>query len=523
MTTVAPSTATRRLATPAFIHAERCWPQVDKLSPCEAACPLHMDVPNYIMAIAQGNTARALAIMRESNPLPSICGRVCHHPCEEECNRKLVDDPVAIEWLKRYAADWGNSEKPSPIKKKARRERVAIVGSGPAGLTAAHDLIRKGYGVTIFEAAATPGGILSSAIPDFILPLEAVQADIGYIEALGVRLHTNVRIGKDISLAGLRNQGFKAILLATGAQKSAELPIPGTNLAGIFYALPFLKAVKRDEQPPLSGTVWVIGGGAVAMDVARTALRLGAKEVHAACLESREDMPAYRWEIEAAEREGVKVHPSLAPQEFVSRSGRRVNGINFKRVTSTYLDSDGRIHWTLMAGPGSDFAVDTDYIVIAIGQATDMSGLQDESLEISKTGQVAVDRNTGQTNVRGIFAAGDVSGTGRTVTESMAAGRRAAISIDQYLSGKPIAALNGTKETIRIKAEDVPSYFPRRERWDMPRLLPKEATRTFKEVDLGYARWQAVEEARRCLNCRMCANCIFERGQLCFETADRLL
>jgi NADPH-dependent glutamate synthase beta subunit-like oxidoreductase len=481
-----------------------------------------MDVPNYIMAIAQGNITQALAIMRESNPLPSICGRVCHHPCEEECNRKLVDDPVAIEWLKRYAADWGDSEKPSPIKKKARRERVAIVGSGPAGLTAAHDLIKKGYGVTIFEAA-TPGGILSSAIPSFILPLEAVQADIDYIQALGVRLHTNVRIGKDISLAGLRNQGFKAILLATGAQKSAELRVPGANLAGIFYALPFLKAAKREEQPPLSGTVWVIGGGAVAMDVARTALRLGAKEVHAACLESREDMPSYKWEIEAAEKEGVKVHPSLAPQEFVSKNGRKVNGINFKRVTSTYLDSDGRIHWTLMAGPGSDFVVDTDYIVIAIGQATDMSGLQDESLEISKTGQVAVDRNTGQTNVRGIFAAGDVSGTGRTVTESMAAGRRAAISIDQYLSGKPIVALNGTKETIRIKVEDVPSYFPRRERWDMPRLLPKEATRTFKEVDLGYAQWQAVEEARRCLNCRMCANCIFERGQLCFETADRLL
>ena len=522
MATAAPSTATRKVAMPAFIHAERCWPQVDKLSPCEAICPLHMDVPNYIMAIAQGDMTQALAIMRESNPLPSICGRVCHHPCEEECNRKLVDGPVAIEWLKRYAADWGDSEKPSPVK-KTRRERVAIVGSGPAGLTAAYDLTKKGYGVTIFEAAATPGGILSSAIPDFILPLEAVQADIDYIQALGIRLHTNVRVGRDISLAGLRNQGFKAILLATGAQKSTELRLPGANLTGIFHALPFLKAAKQGEQPPLGGTVWVIGGGAVAMDVARTALRLGAKEVHAACLESREDMPAYKWEIEAAEKEGVKIHPSLAPQEFVSKSGRKVNGINFKRVTSTSLDSDGRIHWALMAGPGSDFAVDTDYIVIAIGQVPDMSGLQDESLEISKTGQVAGDRNTGQTNVRGIFAAGDVSATGRTVTESMAAGRRAAISIDQYLSGKPIVSVNDTRETIRIKAEDVPSYFPRRERWDMPRLLPKEATRTFRETDLGYARWQAVEEAQRCLNCRMCANCIFDRGQLCFETAYRLL
>ena len=529
MVTGIPSTTTsyrtywgERREIPAYIHVERCWPEIGKLSPCEAACPLHMDIPNYVIAISQGNIKEALSIIRESNPLPSVCGRVCHHPCEEECNRKVVDSPVAIEWLKRYAADWGNSEKPSPLP-RTREERVAIVGSGPAGLTAALDLVKKGYATTIFEASSIPGGILSSAIPDFILPLEAILADIDYIKGLGVRIHTNVRIGKDLSLAGLRQQGYKAILIAIGTQKSAGLTIPGSDLPGILAALPFLQQAKIGAPTSLRGKVWVIGGGAVATDVARTALRLGADEVHLACLESRQDMPAFKWEIESAEREGVRLHPSLAPQEFVAKGGSKVGGINFNRVTSTYLDSDGRIHWTLMEGPGSDYAVDADAVIVAIGQAPDMSGILAKSLDTSKAGGLAVDERTLETNAPGIFAAGDISATGGTVTESMAAGRRAATSIDQYLSGIPIAEVKDTREILTIEPEQVPGYFIRKERWEMPRLLPREAIRAFREVDLGYTDWQAAEEAKRCLNCRMCANCIFERGQLCFETASRLL
>jgi len=507
---------------PAYIHVERCWPEVGKLSPCEAACPLQMDIPNYIIAIAQGNPQQALAIIRESNPLPSICGRVCHHPCEEECNRKVVDSAVAIEWLKRYAADRGNSDKPSPVP-RTREERVAIVGSGPAGLTVAHDLVKKGYGVTVFEASSVPGGILSSAIPEFILSSKAIQDDIDYIRGLGVRIHTNVHVGKDLSLASLWQQGYKAILIAIGTQKSGELPIPGADLPGVSSALPLLKDVKRGNLLPLSGKVWVIGGGAVAMDCARTALRLGANEVHTACLESRQDMPAYTWEIESAEREGVRVHPSLAPQEFVSKDGSRVGGINFKRVKSTYLDSEGRIHWTLMEGPGTDLAVDADAVIIAIGQAPDMSGMLNESLNISSRGGLQVNERTLETNVPGIFAAGDISATGGTVTESMAAGRRAATSIDQYLSGIPIREVRETQEIISIEPEQVPAFFIRKERWEMPRLASKQALRAFREVDVGYTDWQAIEEAKRCLNCRMCANCIFERDQICFETANRLL
>ena len=272
-----------RREVPAFIHVERCWPEVDKYSPCEAACPLNMDIPNYIMAIAQGDAKKAISIIRESNPLPSVCGRVCHHPCEEECNRKVVDSAVAIEWLKQFAADNGNSRKPRPVKRK-KEERVAIVGSGPAGLTAAYDLVRKGYGVAVFEAASAPGGILSSAIPDFILAPEAVQADINYICGLGVRIHTDVSIGKDVSLEALGRQGFKAILIAVGAQRSTALGIPGSDLTGVDTALPFLKDSKAGSIEVMRGKVWVIGGGGVALDVARTALRLGAEEVHVACL-----------------------------------------------------------------------------------------------------------------------------------------------------------------------------------------------------------------------------------------------
>lgn len=507
---------------PAYIHVERCWPEVDKYSPCEAACPLHMDVPNYIMAIAQGNMTKALSIIRETNPLPSICGRVCHHPCEQDCNRKVIDSAIAIEWLKQYAADWGDDAIPSVVP-RTKAERVAIVGSGPAGLTAAHDLIRKGYGVTIFEAAAIPGGILSSAIPDFILPLEAVLTDIDYIRQLGVRILTNVRVGQDVGLAGLQQQGYKAILVAIGSQRSIELRVPGADLAGITSALPFLRAAKLGQAPPLQGKVWVIGGGAVAMDVARTAIRLGAEEVHTACLESRQVMPAFAWEIESAEKEGVRVHPSLAPQQFTSKDGSRVGGINFKRVTSTRVDSEGRIQWTLMEGPASDYATDADTVIIAIGQGPDMSGMLDESLDISKTGGLLANQPTLQTNLPGIFAAGDISATGATVTDAMAAGRRAATSIDQYLNGVPIQAAKDTRAIITIEPEQIPDFFVRKERWEMPKLLPKEATKVFREVDLGYRKWQAIEEARRCLNCRMCANCVFEHDQLCFETGSRLL
>jgi NADPH-dependent glutamate synthase beta subunit-like oxidoreductase len=511
----------------AQIHRGKCWPSVDKISPCEEACPLHTDVPSYVIAITQGKFKEALAVIKQTNPFPSICGRVCHHPCEEECNRALVDRPVAIQWLKRVVADYeldGDVEKPAPVE-RTKREKIAIIGSGPAGLTAAYDLVRQGYGVAVYEASPVAGGMLATGIPDFILPKEIVQAEINYIKDLGVEIKTNTAISRDLTLDDLPKQGFKAMLLATGAQKSAELPIPGTDLENVVYALPLLQQVKLGDKVVLRGKVAVIGGGNVAMDAARVAVRLGAKEVHVACLELRRGMPAFAWEIEAAERDGVKIHPALAPQRFRARDGKRVAVIDFRRVASTQPDSEGRITWTLMEGPGTEYAMDVDAVIVAIGQIPDLSYADGAGLNISARRSFVVAPDTLATNVPGIFAAGDAVRMPGTVVESIAAGHEAATSIHRYLQGQDLREGRApiAKEVLKIKPEMIPGFLIRKDRWEMASLVPQDAVRCFREVKLGYTQWQGIEEAKRCLNCRMCANCVFERGQICFETATRLL
>jgi NADPH-dependent glutamate synthase beta subunit-like oxidoreductase len=526
MTTVAHMKSPAKLSQ---IHGEKCWPLVDKISPCEKACPLVADVPSYVIAISQRKFDDALSVIRNTNPFPSICGRVCHQPCEIECNRALIDEPIAIKWLKRAAADYGRGKQVTP--KKSRRTgkgKVAIVGSGPAGLTAAYDLVRKGYGVTVYEASPIAGGWLTNGIPDFILPRKIAQADIQYIKDSGVDIKTNIKIGKDLTLNDLKERGYNAILLATGAQKSAQLNIPGSNLKNILSALDILKKAKMGAALSFRGKVLVIGGGAVAMDVARTALRLGAQEVHAACLESRADMPAWKWEIEAAENEGVIIHTSLAPQRFNgidSDDGIKGITVDFKRVASTSLDPDGRISWTLAEGPGSEYSMEVDYIIIAIGQATDTSYIEGSSLNINSRGAIVVDNETLATNLPGIFAAGDAVNVRGTVTESIAVGHKAAESIDRHLRGIDLKA-NRTaedKEILKIDPKLTSPWLTKKARWGMPSLPSKDATRTFSEVHLGFTEEEAVEEAKRCLNCRMCANCIYGRGQICYETAMRLL
>ncbi|MDD5311827.1 MAG: FAD-dependent oxidoreductase [Dehalococcoidia bacterium] len=511
------------------IHGEKCWPMVDKLSPCEKACPLGTDVPSYIMAIALGKFDEALAAIRQTNPFPSVCGRVCHQPCEIECNRALIDDPIAIRWLKRAAVDYSDSKKKRTAKVKlSKKGRVAVVGSGPAGLTAAYDLVKKGYGVTVFESADTPGGWLTNGIPDFILPAGVARADIQNIIDSGVDVRTGVKIGKDLSLFSLKDRGYTAILLATGAQKSTSLNLTGSNLKNILSALDILKKARMKGEVLLHGRVLVIGGGAVAMDAARTALRLGAQEVTTACLESRRKMPAWPWEIEAAEKEGVKVLTSLAPQKFSglhNAGGARGILIDFKRVASTKTDAEGRVSWKLAEGPGSDLSLEADYVIIAIGQAADTAYAEGSPLLINKRGAFDVDPDTLETNVPGIFAAGDSVNIRGTVTESIAMGHKAAAAIEIFLKGTAPKAKNKQKEkeVIVIDPKLTSPWLARKARWGMPSLSPKDAVRTFSEAYLGFTREEAIEEARRCLNCRMCANCIYGRGQICYETAMRLL
>jgi len=502
------------------LHGEKCWPVIEKSSPCEAVCPLRTDVPSYVMAIAQGKFDEALAVIRDTNPFPSVCGRVCHHPCEEVCNRGLVDRPIAIQWLKRMVADMGLQQKPTRVP-RTHEERVAIIGSGPAGLTAAYDLVRKGYGVVVYEALPVAGGMLTAGIPEFILPRDVAMAEIDYIRGMGVDIRTDTALGVDFTMDDLWAKGFKAVLLAIGNQKAAVLKIPGSDLEGVMTALPLLKKVRLGERVKLKGKVVIIGGGNVAMDVARSALRLGAAEVHVACLEARKDMPAFSWEMEATEREKVKLHPSLAPQAFRSKDGKRVSGLDFKRVVSTRMDAEGRMSWTLMEGPGSDFSMDADTVIVAIGQLPDVP-LQGQITQTARQA-VAVNTHNLATNVQGVFAAGDAVSVGGTVTEAIAAGHRAARAIEHYLRGEELPADAPEKEVLQLNPETVPRFFIKKERWHMPDICVEDAVRTFKEVHLGYPTWEGVEEAKRCLNCRSCVNCVFERGQLCMETAQRLL
>jgi len=507
------------------IHGEKCWPTVEMVSPCEEACPIHMDIPSYVMALAQGQFQEALKVIRETNPFPSICGRVCHHPCEDACNRALIDRPVAIEWLKRFAGEYGRSNNGMPERvERTRDEWVAVIGSGPAGLTAAHDLVKKGYGVRVYEALPVAGGMLAAGIPEFVLPGKIVQQEIDYIKAMGVNIKTGIHIGRDLTVEDLWKQGHKAILLATGAWKSAELNIPGDNLKGVIQALPFLRDVKLGTRLSLKGTVAIIGGGNVAVDSARTALRLGADRVVLTCLESRDEMPAFAWEIEKAEQEGLEIMNSLAPQQFAARPGGKVGRIDFKRVAGTSRDDNGKVGWTLEEGPDTALSLEVNTVIVAIGQVPDPSFA--DKINLTASGAFVVDPDTLATNVPGVFAAGDSVKAPGTVVESIAAGHKAAVSIDRFINGQDLKAdtSDGEVEVFIIDDETpIPGFLVRKDRWDMPSLSTKDAVRSLSETMLGYTEEQVREEAKRCFNCRMCGNCIFGRGQLCFETSSRLL
>jgi heterodisulfide reductase subunit A2 len=507
------------------IHGEKCWPMVDKVSPCEEACPIHMDIPSYVIALSQGRFRDALEVVRKTNPFPSICGRVCHHPCEEACTRAMIDKPIAIEWLKRYIGqqEQNNGDKVKRVK-RTKKEKVAVIGSGPAGLTAAHDLIKKGYGVSVFEALSVAGGMMAAGIPDFNLPKNVVKFEVDYIKAMGVDIKTQMRMGKDFSLEDIWNQGYKAVLLATGAWKSAELKMPGVEAKGVMQALPFLREVKLGEKSSMKGRVVVIGGGNVAVDAARTALRIGAKSVSLVCLESWVEMPAFAWEIEKAEQEGVEIYPRLSPQRIITKTGGKVRGVELKRVATFSRDNQGRIHWTLAEGPGGDLSLEADSVIIAIGQVPDPFFLEGVDLTEAKT--FKIDPETMATNISGVFAAGDAAHFPGTIVEAIGAGHRAALSMESYLRGKGTrpGKKKKVKEAFKIDHETViPSFLLKKDRWGMPSLSYPDAKRSFGETQLGYTDWQVVEEAKRCLNCRMCGNCIFERGQLCFETSARLL
>jgi thiosulfate reductase/polysulfide reductase chain A len=476
----------------------------NRKAPCSEVCPIGMDVPDYMLAAAQGKFEEAMKIIRDTNPFPLVCGRICHHPCEAECIRGVVDDPLAIQGIKRMVADHARNIGEEPVPTTIRKDKkIAVVGGGPAGLTAAHDLAKAGYEATVYEAGPMAGGMLSRVIPEFKLPQEMVQEDIGCIEALGVGVKTNTPVGDDPTLQQLLDE-YDAVLVATGAWEPCMLDIPGKELEGIHVALPLMEQAKQGAELIFSNSVVVIGGGNTAMDAARLALRLGAARVDVACLESRESMPAHPWEIDYAEREGIAIHPGLAPQAFTSRDGKRVGGVTFQRVQSTAVDPLGKITWTLQQGPENEVEKKADAVIVGIGQVPRLDFLAENSgVQVTPCCTLAVDPQTLATGMPGLFAAGDVVIGAGTVVESIAAGRRAASAVIAYLEGTEENVERPALSDALQRARQMvgADFATRRCRLSMPTLPPTEAVRSCDEVELGFDEEDGRTEAGRCLNC----------------------
>lgn len=470
--------------------------------PCRLNCPAGVNASAYVGLIAQGKFTQALDVIRQHMPFPGVCGRVCHHPCETECNRGDYDKPVSIATLKRAAAEYGRVNGVTPSIQEKHAHTIAIIGSGPAGLTAAYDLRRKGYQVTIFEKEPEPGGMIRAAIPFYRLPRDVVDQDIKDILDMGIELELNIEVGKDVSLRELE-MNYDAILIAVGTQKSIILKIEGIENDGVFWGVDYLRRVKSDYSPDIGEKVVVIGGGNVAVDAARTSLRLGAKEVSLACLESQEHMPAHKWEIEPAVEEGLKLYNGLGPGRILGNENHQAVGVEMKEVESLF-DADGRFNPVL--SDATECFLEADTIIIAIGQAADtyfLGGL--EGIELDNRKLIDVDPVSLETGRTGIFASGDVVSGPKSIVDAVNAGHEAAESIHRFLNGLDLQG-NRTKEEVELPVpEGIPVYNYERHVPEKPEA--EERVEDFREEKYGLTRDEAVAEAKRCLNCGNCYLC----------------
>jgi NADPH-dependent glutamate synthase beta subunit-like oxidoreductase len=467
--------------------------------PCVRACPAGIDIPGYLRFIAQGDPARAMALIFESVPFPGILGRVCPHPCEDHCTRAQVNEPVAICSLKRFAADRSEGLPPGALEVQPDTGlRVAVVGAGPAGLTAAFYLRQKGHAVTVFEAAAAPGGMMRYGIPRYRLPRPVLDAEIERVLSLGIELRTGVRLGAEIDLDQLQ-QDFDAVIVATGLQQSKKLSIEGDELDGVCWGIEFLRAAAEGQAPAVDPTVVVIGGGDVAMDAALTALRLGAREVTVAALEQREQLPAHAQEIDAALAEGVSLQCGWGPRRVIGEGGR-VQAVELVRCSAVF-DEAGAFNPTFA---DETRTVQTDQVIFAIGQQADLSfvGEGDESMPVDARGLIVADPETGQTARPGLFAAGEIATGPGALIEAIAQGKGLAVAVDRHLGGDG--------RVVRAWAErpDSDGYDGARPQGfaDQPRnedpLLPIEQRHAgFDEVVRCLDDEAAVAEAERCLCC----------------------
>ena len=518
--------------------------------PCMQACPVHTQAGRYVSLIAQGRYEEAYHYARVPNPFASICGRVCGHPCEPACRRGQFDLPISIRALKRFVTERYGPESRSPIDVFAERPKitqpgkVAIIGSGPAGMSAAHDLALLGYPVTVFEAAAVPGGMMHLGIPEYRLPRDVLQAQIREILDLGPELRLNTRLGRDFSLEDLRRQGYKAVLLAFGLHRSRDLNLPGNDLDGVVKGIDFLLNVNLGYRFQIGKKVVVIGGGNVAIDVARSAmreqqqklmtdiagvvlpneltssemdvamkefmdvsrqaLRMGAREVHLVCLESREEMPASEEEIEEGLVEGMKIHPSLGPKQFVGKNGK-LTGLEVIRCTSVF-DEQRRFNPKFAAG--TETVIPCDTVILAIGQASDVSWVKpSDGIEITRQGTPKIDPATLMTAAPGVFAAGDIAFGPRLIINAVADGKKAAEQIDKFLRGPEWQPKPQFVQITVLDHHKMAGQYDEYSRLAVP-VIPLERRTGLAEVETGFTEEQARREASRCLQCWI--NTIFE-------------
>ena len=488
--------------------------------PCREACPIGQEAAGYVALIAEGRFAEAADLIRMRNPLPVVCGRVCYHPCEAECNRGFVDEPVAIQHLKRFALDWQEAHDGGltpPARAERRTERVAIVGSGPAGLACAHDLAARGYRPTVFERDGVIGGMLAVGIPSYRLPRERLERDVEFIRRMGVEFRTHTAVGRDVTLNQLRKQGYAAFFLATGAHRGVSLEVPGENLEGVFQGVDFLRRHALGIEQEIGKNVAVVGGGNTAVDAARTALRLGAERVTILYRRTRAEMPAVEHEIRDAEAEGVRFAYLRAPLAVLEERGR-VLGLRCVEMQLGEPDASGRRR--PIPVPGSEHTLAFDRVVVAVGQTPELefvrSGNGSPEPRVTRRGTLEVNAETFETSVPGVFAGGDVVYGPATVIAAMGAGKRAAEAIDKYLRGAalqdfeshmvPSQVLRG--ETLRPHLYSPPyTQIAKQPRAPMPKLAPADRTRSFEEVERGYTEEEARQEARRCLHCGVCVDC----------------
>jgi putative selenate reductase YgfK subunit len=478
-------------------------------APCQLACPAGVDVPSYVALVGIGRYKEALEVLREDLPLPGALSRVCVHPCEKACRRGTMDEPIAICQLKRVAFDKAYEEGIPPLKETCHRynEKIAIIGSGPAGLSAGYFLAKKGYRSTIFESKPEPGGMLRWWIPAYRLPNDILELEINHIKSLGVDIHTGVTFGKDISLTSLKKQGFNAFFLGIGAHNPMRLNIQGEkDFSGVEDCLTFLYKARRGTAK-VGKRVMVIGGGNAAVDCARTAIRLDVDEVHLVYRRTKREMPAHPKEVQDLEEEGVVLNVLLSPIRIHGENGQ-VTGLECIRNELSKPDATGRRRPVPVEG--TEHILPADTIICAIGQEVDAESLKHVNrLELTKRLLITVNPVTMETSVPGVFAGGDVVTGPATVVEAVASGKKAAEAIHRFLRGMP----NPEYTMIPLKRQQVqvmdvsPKEKSLSSRPEMPVMDLEARKDSFKEVELGLSANSAIQEAKRCLRCDICISC----------------